>query len=107
MRTGTLTNSENAAYSVDVAERPSASYLLVAPEARIGKRIGEHFEVSFGVEIAVLVALSRPKWNPDEGAVNAVSPTSRGDGLATFPADSLTGGTLLLFSPGLAARYDF
>jgi hypothetical protein len=91
-------------YSFDVSESPAARYLYVAPEARLGWRLAERFELSVGMRALVLVGLTQPTWRDE----NPVLPDDRlRVGLLTFGADTLAGRTLLVVSPGLGARFDF
>jgi hypothetical protein len=78
-----------------------ASYLYVAPEARIGYRIGGRVEVSAGLEVALMVALKEPRWDASQGVVLGSS------GLAAYPDETLVGSTLIVVSPGVGARFDF
>lgn len=91
-------------YRFDVSESPPARYLYVAPEFRLGWRLAERFELSAGVRALLLVGLNEPRWGDDD-------PVFPGDsfnvGQLRFGSDTLTGRTLLVVSPGLAARLDF
>jgi hypothetical protein len=86
---------------VSQAESPSARYLYVMPEVRVGMRLGERLELSAGVEAMVLLAISQPTWSDARPVVAAT------DGLATFGAQELAGRTILVVAPGLGARYEF
>ncbi|MBI5535806.1 MAG: PEGA domain-containing protein [Deltaproteobacteria bacterium] len=88
-------------YDVNISESPSARYLYLAPEARIGKRFGDRFELSVGLQGMFLVAFSQPKWE-DKKRVAAAS-----DGVGKFGSKELTGRTVVLLVPSLGARYDF
>jgi len=84
-----------------VIESPSVAWFYLDPEIRAGLRIGEHFEISAGLEAMLLVTLAAPRWNAAH-AINAAT-----DGYATFAADRLTGTVLFGLLPGVGARYDF
>lgn len=78
------------------------AYLYVAPEARLGYRLTERLELSAGVELMLMVGLSRTRWDTRGSAVVL------GDqGLAGYDPQTLTGSTMLLASPSLGARWDF
>jgi hypothetical protein len=107
-RSGTFTNSLGASYTANVAESDAATYLYAAPEVRIGRRFGDHFELSFGVEAIVLAALSPPRWADTNQVLTTPDPaTSQGDGLGGFGAQTLAGSIVVIFAPGLGARYEF
>lgn len=106
-RAGRFRNTKNVDYDVSLRQSDSATYLSVTPELRIGHRFGEHFEVNVGTEVMVLFALKKPVWPTGTQTLTAPPNTDRGDGLATFPQQSLTGATILAITPGLGARYDF
>lgn len=77
------------------------SYLYVAPEARVGYRIGKRAEIAVGAEVAVMVALKQARWDPQKAVVVG------SQGLATYRDESLFGSTLLLVSPGITGRFEF
>ncbi len=92
---GTPIRVDTARSSVDVP------YLYLAPEARLGYRIGEHFELSAGIEVMVLVGLKEARWDTQTGVVLG------NQGLAGYDNQTVFGGTILLVSPGVGARFDF
>jgi hypothetical protein len=106
-RSGSFTNTKKELYAVDVARSASLSSLYLAPELRIGRRLGEHVEVSVGAEILVLAALSRPTWEDGSTVLTTNRPGAQGDGLASFGAETLTGPLMLFVAPSVAARYEF
>ena len=83
------------------ANSTSTLFGYVAPEMRLGLRLGDHVELSAGVEALVLVPLSRPSW-PADHPVNAGI-----DGIGTFPFERLLGFAVFAVTPGLGLRYDF
>ncbi|WP_437672059.1 PEGA domain-containing protein [Sorangium sp. So ce131] len=87
-------------YEVDVSQGHLALSLYAAPEVRAGLMLGERLEVSVGVQAMLLFMITQATWDPGRSTV-----TAAGDGAATFPADRLTGRTLLTFTPSLALRY--
>ncbi len=112
-RTGTFTTSPagippNAPYNVAVTESQSGTFLYAAPEVRIGRRLGDHFELSIGVEAMVLTSLSQPKWGDKNRLTASPNPaTQAGDGDAVFGPQALTGSFILVLAPGIGARYEF
>jgi hypothetical protein len=94
--------SDQGCFSIGPAiHAPSASFFYVAPEVRVGFRLGGHIEVSVGVEGLLLFGLSSPSWDETLGIFGAR------DGYATFPKDTLAGSFIGVILPGLGARYDF
>lgn len=78
-----------------------AAYLYVSPEARVGYRVADRLEITAGAAVTLMVALSQPRWNRDNGVVLG------NQGLAGYDEQTMFGSTLLLVEPGLGARYDF
>lgn len=112
-RTGSFVSSgtekqAGSPYSVDLTTNTRATYLYFAPEVRIGRRITEHFEVSLGMELLFMAALSQPKWQ-DNTKILTFSPGAKttGDGAGTFGEDSIFGSFMFLVAPGVGARYVF
>jgi hypothetical protein len=107
-RTGAFTTTSGEAYGVDVREAPSAQYFYVAPEVRIGKKLGDHFELNVGAEVMIMTALSQPKWTDQHPVPLSPSPlTNQGDGVGTFGSQSIVGSLVVAVLPGIAARYEF
>jgi hypothetical protein len=110
-RTGSFTTVERTvsgtvkpakAYTVDATESPSMTSLYIAPEVRVGLRLGEHFELSLGAEAMVLIAFNPPAWAEKDKIVGAGT-----DGQGTFPTQTLTSKAVLVVVPGLGVKYDF
>jgi hypothetical protein len=99
-RTGTF-GSSNQSFSASYTDSPTATYLYVAPEVRLGRRLGDHLELTVGVELRILAALSPPTWNDETNVTTATQ------GLATFGPQTLTGSAVFMVTPGLGLRYDF
>jgi hypothetical protein len=102
-RTGTGF-AQAGAPPVDIAATKTtadALYLYVAPEARIGYRLGRTVEIAAGVEFALMVALKEARWDPNKAVVVG------NQGLATYPDAALFGSTLILLNPGVTARFEF
>ena len=70
-------------FTFTVTESPAARYVYIAPEVRLGVRLGKHFEISAGVQALILVALSDAKWSdqrpssPTRGSGRSFSESSR------------------------------
>jgi hypothetical protein len=107
-RSGSGTNSFGGTFAVDVVGTDSATYLYVVPEVRIGRRIGESFEVSLGIEALALAALSQPQFPQSQlqNTASTANPT-QGDGEGPFSHESIAGSLLFGVSPSIGARYDF
>ena len=101
-RSGTFTPAGEAPLDVlTVRTSASAPYLYLAPEIRIGYQIGEHLELSAGLEMMILFALSNARWDRDQGVV-------LGDqGLAAYPSETLSGTVVFVVSPSIGARVSF
>lgn len=84
-----------------ISDFPSATYFYLDPEARVGVRFAEHFEVSATVQVLMLIALDQPKWNKQTELA------ASSDGIATYPEDQLMGSFVVMVAPGLNLRYAF
>lgn len=105
-RHGDFVNGAGERYPVDAAEAAPATYAYLAPEVRLGRRLGRHLEIGAGLTAIVLLALNQPAWRDANAVTTGVAP-SRGDGLATFGRESMAGGAVVVLAPGIGARYDF
>ena len=105
-RRGTFTTSGGTPYSVDVAELVPATYLYLAPEARVAKRLGAQLEIGAGVSVLALIALNQPRWRNDQ-PVLAAPQGKQGDGVGTFAHETTAGSFLLNVVPGVDLRYLF
>jgi hypothetical protein len=88
------------AYAVDVTQSPLLAAIYVAPEIRVGLRLGRSLELSFGIRTLVLFTPAPPSWSPRAAHVVAA-----GDGLATFPEEKLSSPVVVAITPGLCLRY--
>jgi PEGA domain len=103
-RTGTFTSRAKASFSTyPVADFSGAAYLYLNPEARLGTRIGSHFELGAGLQALMMIGLAQPHWH-DKSTANVVSTP---DGVASYPAESQMGKFFVVIAPGVDARYDF
>lgn len=105
-RRGRFTTSGGASYEIDVSESAAATYLYLAPEARIAKRLGSHVELGAGVAVLALLSLEQPAWR-NEQTVLAAPPGQQGDGVGTFARESIAGSFILGVVPGVDVRYSF
>src|SRR5262249_4051183 len=86
-RRGSFKTSGGAPYDVDLSESVPATYVYFAPEARIAKHFGTHFEVGAGMSVLALLALDAPSWRNEQPAL-AAPPGQQGDGVGTFPKET-------------------
>jgi hypothetical protein len=101
-RSGDFTPAASMPVHIDTAKTSvDVPHVYVAPEVRLGYRLGDRIELSAGVEIMLLVALKEARWDPTTGVVLG------NQGLAGFSDQALFGSTLLLVNPGVGARFDF
>ena len=106
VRTGALETTKGARYEVDHGESDGASYVYVAPELRVGWRLGRRFELDAGVELLMAFALAEPRWR-DEGRVpTSNDPRDPGDGIGTFGDRTMFGSFLFFVVPGIGGRFD-
>ena len=66
-----------------------ANFFWTAPEVRVGFPIGQHIELSAGIEALLLVSFSPPRWQKDTEDNVYIYAGSRG--AAQFPADEIIG----------------
>ncbi len=100
-RVGSFTLDGMSYQAGPLMQDPSATYLFVNPEARLSVAIGEHVHVGAGLQVLVLVALSKPQWDPSR-EVDAAT-----DGIGAFGGENLTGPVLVFIAPGVGARAHF
>jgi hypothetical protein len=107
-RTGSFTTTKGEPYGVDASQSAGAQYAYVAPEVRIGRKFTPRLEISLGVEVLILTALSQPSWSNTQSIPLSPSPlTDQGDGVGTFARQSTAGSLMVFVLPSLAARYEF
>ncbi len=59
----TSAETRSEPYAVGALESHAATYLYVAPEVRLGRRFGDHWEISAGVQVTGLVIPHAPAWS--------------------------------------------
>ena len=101
-RSGEFTPAGGTPISVDTTRTSTdVPYLYIAPEVRVGYRIGDRLELSAGLELMVLVGLKPARWDQNNAVVLG------NQGLAGYDSQTLAGSTLFLVNPGVGARFDF
>ncbi|WP_437971561.1 PEGA domain-containing protein [Sorangium sp. So ce260] len=84
-----------------VVDFAPATYFYAAPEARLGLRLGERWEVSGSVKLLLLVGLSKPAWD------KTIELAAESDGIGTYEPESLMGDFVLMIAPGASLRHQF
>lgn len=101
-RTSSFPVDEGGAYQAGpIAQDPTAIYLMIDPEVRLGMKLGDNFQLSLGLEIPILVALELPAWD----AAREIDAAE--DGIGAFGSESLTGRVVVGLAPSLGARAHF
>ncbi|MFO0615319.1 MAG: PEGA domain-containing protein [Polyangiaceae bacterium] len=104
LRSGTFTTRAGATYNApQLASDATAAFVYIDPEATIGIRFGDHFEIGAGAQGVVLIAASVPTWG--DGGPSSVNVD--GDGLSNYSSTETLVGTTVLITPTLKARADF
>lgn len=103
VRTASFRTSGGTFNAPEIGDDPSAAFLYVDPEARIGWALAERFEVSLGLQALLLITVDTPTWGEEED-LPVVLPES---GYSGYANDELTGPLILALVPGLGARYSF
>jgi len=101
-RSGEFTPAGGTPISVDTTRTSTdVPYLYIAPEVRVGYRIGDRLELSAGLVLMVFVGLKPARWDQNNAVVLG------NQGLAGYDSQTLAGSTLFLVNPGVGARFDF
>ncbi|MGK3988200.1 PEGA domain-containing protein [Sorangium sp. So ce136] len=101
-RSGNFTARDGSViYAAPAAAFSSATCLYLDPEARIGARFAERFEVSVGVKLLVLIAPEPPRWDP------TIEIPASTDGIGTYRPEPVMGDLVFLVAPGVSLRHDF
>jgi hypothetical protein len=106
-RTGNFTSSSHDTYAVNVSESSSPKFVYGALEGRVGWQVDAHLELNVGVALMLLAALDSPKWQDQQSVHTASDPNAPGDGPGYFGTQTLLGSTIVVFAPGIGARYEF
>ena len=100
-RSGRFTARDGTAIEAyPVADRPSTTFVYLAPEIYFGARIGKGFELGGSLAAYVLIAPSQPRWDP------TIETSAGSDGRGSYGDDALTGAAIPVFVPSLRARYE-
>jgi hypothetical protein len=103
-RTGSFTTRAGGTYDApELAQSDTTAFIYIAPEASVGVKIGDVFELGVGVQGLVLIPPSSPTWGGDENPSVVVE----GDGLSSYTADETTMGVMAFVVPGLSVRASF
>lgn len=70
------------------------------PEVRVGIRLADHIDVSLGVQVPLLLALSQPTWK------QSIEVSAGKDGIGTYRAEPTVGQYVFGFVPSASFRYD-
>ncbi|WP_437650615.1 PEGA domain-containing protein [Sorangium sp. So ce362] len=101
-RNGRFRTAEGAWFNTyPVVDFASATYFYVDPEARLGLRLGERWELSASVKLLLLIGLSKPAWD------RTIELAASTDGIGTYAPESLMGDFVLMIAPGASLRYQF
>jgi hypothetical protein len=98
-------DAPNVPVDFSETESPSAQYLFVAPEVRVGLRLSPHWELSAGVGAWVLLGFSDVAWQDS-------NPRSYPDTLGQIlfnsggSQQSIVGRSIVLVAPELALKWD-
>lgn len=101
-RKGTFTAGNGTSFTTfPVADVQTAAYLYFDPEARVGIRLGKHSDLSLGVQVLMMLALSQPKWN------DSIELGAGPDGIGTYKSEAMMGQFVFGVLPTVSYRYDF
>ncbi len=100
-RSGDFTASPGGVTVDATRTTTDVSYLFVAPEVRLGWRVVDRVEISVGTDVMLMVGLKQARWDTQNAVVLG------NQGLASYSDESIIGTTLIVFEPGIAARFDF
>src|SRR5262249_59338264 len=90
-----------------VVETHGARFAYVRPEIRLGLPLSSRVELSLGLAMTIVIGAPPPRWGPPSTKDPPHLVYAGSDRAGTFPADTLVGDVLVLFTPGVGVRYDF
>jgi len=103
-RTGTFATRAGAAFTApEVGSDATAAFVYIDPEATVGIKLGDNFEIGAGAQALILIAAAAPTFGGDANPSFVVP----GDGVASYSADETTMGTTVFIVPQLTARASF
>lgn len=101
-RKGTFKQTGGKTYDTfAVADVQTAAYMYFDPEARVGIRLGKNSDLSLGVQVLMLLALSQPKWN------ETIEVGAGADGIGRYRPEAMMGQFVFGVIPTVGYRYDF
>ncbi len=104
IRTGAFTTRAGGNYSApELGQSATTAFVYIDPEASVGVKIGDVFELGVGVQGLILIPPSAPTWGGDENPNVVVE----GDGLSSYASDETTMGVMAFVVPGVSVRASF
>ncbi len=100
-RSGAFTAGTTEVKALPVVDFPMATSIYIDPEIRVGLRLGNHVDLSAGVQALMLVAIKQPTWN------DKIELDAGPGGIGGYKADPLMGQFVLMLAPTVSFRYDF
>ncbi len=100
-RKGTFTAGATQVTAFPVVDFPMATAIYIDPEVRVGLRLGDHVDLSAGVQALMLVAIKQPTWD------DTIEIDAGPGGIGGYRADPLMGQFVLMLAPTVSFRYDF
>lgn len=100
-RKGSFLSGTTPVTARPVSDLPMATSIYIDPEIRVGVRLGEHVDLTAGVQALMLVAVQQPTWDPK------IELDAGPGGIGGYKADALMGQFVLLLAPTVGFRYDF
>lgn len=101
-RSGTFSTRARSVYTAYARQSRPVQALYIAPELRIGYRLGNRIWLDAFAQALLLVVPAPPRWAPEQGYFDAAS-----DGQGRFASDTLTSSAVFTFVPGVGAHYEF
>lgn len=104
------------AYDVAAAQSASARFVYLSPEVRLGRRLGDRWEIAVAARAMVFFPIGdAPSWQGDCTVIVTGRPCTPGtagtacgtNGEAVFGTQSLVGSAMLVLAPALSVRYAF
>lgn len=104
-RSGTFTSSKETGSqqfeAAAVADRQMAVYGFVDLEPKVGYRIGKDMDLSLGVQVLLLAAITQPRWT------KTIETNAGADGRGTYADDPIFGELVFGVAPTASFRYYF
>jgi len=104
VRTGAFTTRSGGSYTApELGQSSTTAFVYIDPEASVGIKLGEMFELGAGVQGLILIPPSAPTWGSDENPNVVVE----GDGLSSYSGEETTMGVMAFVVPGVSVRASF